>query len=54
MVVEYGETIEPLTAFVTSLGALLRAVRPFVKTLSNDATHAEVQQPLSYTMSLKR
>jgi len=36
-----GDAIEPLPEFIESLDALLAAMKPFVKTLAADATHAE-------------
>lgn len=38
---ENGDTIEPLPKFMTSLNALLAAMKPFVKTLAAEAAHAE-------------
>ena len=45
-----GDQMEPLPSFVTSLGALRDALRPFLKTLGKGAGHADVRKELDDSM----
>jgi type I restriction enzyme M protein len=44
---ESGETIQPLPNFAAALDALTDTLQPFLNTLTDDVTHAEVQKELA-------
>ncbi len=47
-----GETIEPLTNFISSLTTLRGSIEPFLKTLAKDAPHSEALKELTNAIPL--